>query len=358
MLTNIRLGSSPTDTIVPQIIPSSILVLQTSLPLFEGFSSINRYRASSENESASVNELNWTHFKMEMDVSLAFYKAIASKTLKEVAEKNLTVLQNHLKEVQLFKKSGMATNYDVLRVEVQVSNAQTDFLNAVDNVAINEQNLLEIMGANKGEIQLTGTLPILEKQLPDLNNIDFHKRSDIQAMKNRTNTLEYADFAQDAFWVPRLSLVGQYQYYNNLTDSLTDSEKYRSAYQIGFQLNWNIFDGMVSFSKSKETTEQFIQAEKTLRIMELKAEKDFDIGKRKYNYFISFYKARINDIAKSQESVRLAREGRRVGARTNTDLLDAESDLYKSEAGAINAQIGALEALINLQLSIGQKIIL
>ena len=64
----------------------------------------------------------------------------------------------------------------------------------------------------------------------------------------------------------------------------------------------------------------------------------------------------MGDITKSKESVRLAKEGRRVGTRSNTDLLDAESDLYKSEAGAISAQIGAMEALINLELSVGHKI--
>ena len=45
-----------------------------------------------------------------------------------------------------------------------------------------------------------------------------------------------------------------------------------------------------------------------------------------------------------------------MGARTNTELLDAESDLYKSQAGAINAQVGAIEALINLETSLGKKI--
>jgi outer membrane protein TolC len=126
---------------------------------------------------------------------------------------------------------------------------------------------------------------------------------------------------------------------------------------VGLQLSWNIFDGMSSFSRSKQSTEQYIQSEKAYRITELKAEKDLEIGKRKYHFYINQFSARNNDISKSKESVRLAREGRRVGARTNTDLLDAEADLYKSQAGAINAQIGAVEALINLQIATGKKII-
>jgi outer membrane protein TolC len=61
-------------------------------------------------------------------------------------------------------------------------------------------------------------------------------------------------------------------------------------------------------------------------------------------------------VQKSTESVRLAREGHRVGARTNTDLLDAEAELFRAQAGVVNSQVGAIEALINLELTVGKKI--
>ena len=355
-LTNLKFNGA--DTVIPQVIPTSQLSLTTGIPLFEGFSSINRYHSALESNTAAENELSWIILKTEMDVTLAFYKALASKILKDVALQNLNVLQDHLKEVKLFKQSGMATNYDILRVEVQVSNAETDLLNAIDNIANNEQNLLELIGLDKSDLNITGTLPILdEATLKGLSDSDIYKRADIKALHNRLTALGFQEKAQDSYWIPRLSFIGQYQYYNNLNTSFTDNDKYRSAYQVGLQLNWNIFDGMMSFSHAKQTTEQFIQTEKNYRIAELKAQKDFEIAKRRYNYFINLYHARNNDISKSKESVRLAREGRRVGARTNTDLLDAEADLYKSQAGAVNAQLGAVEALINLETSIGQKII-
>lgn len=356
-LTNVKIGNAPTESIVPQIIPNSQLTLTGTYPLFEGFSSVNRFQAASESFNAATNEERWNSFKTEMDVTLLYYKALASKTLKDVAAQNLKALQDHLKDVKLFKQSGMVTNYDVLRVEVQVSNAESDLLNAEDNIAISEQNLLEALGRETGPVEITGDLPVLDETLlKNLTNADVHNRNDIVALKEKVNALSYADKAQDSFWVPRIAAFGQYQYYNNLNDSLTDTDKYRSAYQVGLQLSWNLFDAGVSFARSKQTTEQFVQAEKAYRMTELKAQKDLEIWKRKYNYYASLYKARTNDIAKSKESVRLAREGQRVGSRTNTDLLDAEADLYKSQAGAVNAQLGYIEALINLQTAIGQKV--
>ncbi|MBC7429322.1 MAG: TolC family protein [Bacteriovorax sp.] len=357
-LFNVNLGAG--ESVVPQIIPNGQFELRTSYPLFEGFSSMNRYSAGRERYSAAENEQKWNEFKTEMDVTLAYYKTLASVILKEVAAQNLKVLQDHLKDVKLFKASGISTNYDVMRVEVQVSNAQTDLLNAEDNINISQQNLLELLGKDTGTgnvVEVTGTLPVLDESIVrNFEKNDIHDRLDIVALKQRVNAIGYSDKADGAFWVPRLSAFGAWQYYNNLNDSLTDRDKYRTAYQIGLQLTWNIFDAGVSFAKSKQSTEQTVQAEKTYRITELKAQKELAIWKRKYNYYASLYKARNADIARSTESMRLAREGQRVGARTNTELLDAEADLYKSQAGTVNAQLGAIEALINLQISIGQKI--
>ena len=354
-LTNINFGGTP--SIVPQIIPATQLNLTATYPIFEGFSSWNKLRSSMEAESSAEKELEWTKLKVELDVTLAFYKALASRKLQEISQRNYNVLLDHLKEVQLYKKTGMATNYDVLRVEVQVSNAQTELMNATDNIALSDQALLEIMGQDKIDLKIEGEFPeFTNSKLIKVESADIKTRSDLEALKLKIDSLSFSRTAQNSFWMPRVAFFSQYQHYNNLNDSWFEASKFRDAYQVGIAVTWNLFDGMVSISKANQTNEQFIQLEKSYRMAELKAQKEFDLWKRKYNYFLNFYKARMSDILKSKESVRLAREGRRVGARSNTDLLDAESDLYKSEAGAINAQIGAMEALINLELSVGQKI--
>ncbi|MNL51499.1 Outer membrane efflux protein [compost metagenome] len=114
---------------------------------------------------------------------------------------------------------------------------------------------------------------------------------------------------------------------------------------------------MTSIARSKQSIEQRFQTEKTLYQAELKAKRDYDVWKRKFLYYCSVYEARLGDVSKSQESVRLARQGQKAGSRTNTDVLDAEAELYRAKAGAVNAQMGAIEALANLELSTGQPLV-
>ena len=155
--------------------------------------------------------------------------------------------------------------------------------------------------------------------------------------------------------MPKVTLAGTYQQYNNRTDDVI-GDGYRSAYSAAVNLNWNIFDAGVSYARDRQAVEQKVQAEKSLILARQKSVNDFEFYRRRYLYYASVYQARVGDVGKSTESVRLAKEGRRVGSRTNTDLLDAEAELFRARAGLVNAQIGAIEALINLEVATGQTL--
>jgi outer membrane protein TolC len=83
---------------------------------------------------------------------------------------------------------------------------------------------------------------------------------------------------------------------------------------------------------------------------------DLEFWRRKFLYFVNLTQARTGDVGKSAESVRLARAGLKEGTRTTSDLLDAESELFRARAGAINAQVGSIESLLNLEVALGKSL--
>jgi outer membrane protein TolC len=355
-LTDVTLGAAP--VVVPQIIPSTTYNLSARLPIFDGFANVNRYKAASGQESAAELELDWARFQLEREVVLQYYRAIGARQLEEVAKQNLRTLEDHLKDVNLFKKAGVSTNYDVLRVEVQVSEARSAVLDAADNVAIALNRLGEALGHEGEDRELAGSLPVLPASLVSkLARPDPAGRSDLAALGERTQATSRLESAAAAYIVPKLNLFGDYQRYNNRDNALLWSKAgFRDAYQVGISLSWNLFDGMASFARSKQSVEQSFQAEKNLELASLKSHRDFDLWRRKFLYSASVYASRVDDVEKATEAIRLARAGRKVGARTNTELLDAEADLFRSRAGLVNAQLGAIEALLNLELASGQDL--
>jgi outer membrane protein TolC len=355
MLINTDFGGNP--VVFPSIIPTTNYTLTAQLPLFDGFASTNRYQAGSRQASAAVKDLNWTEFSASREVILLYYKALAAESLKEVAYQNMETLKDHQKDIMALKKVGISTRYDVLRTDTQVSEAESEIFNAEDNLELAKFRLGEALGKEKEERPLEGGLPVPDPEvLKKLKGLELNDRPDIQSLEDRVKAMEYRDKASGRYWVPRLSLFGQYQYYNNINDRFNDYDYFRNAYEVGFNLSWNLFDGMSSISRSQASEEELKQMQIGLHVSQLKASQDFEYWKRKFLYFCTVYKSRNADIARSNEAMRLAREGRKVGARTTADILDAELDLFRARAGLVNSQIGAIEALIRLELASGQKL--
>ena len=144
LLTDVNLGSG--EKSIPAIIPTTQYNLIAQFPIFNGLRGTYQSLAGKSNEEASSKELQWTQFLVEREVRLQFYRALASKQLQEVAEVNLKTLKDHLSNVEKFKSAGISTNYDLLRVEVQVSEAQSEAFNAKDNAEISKNRLGELLG--------------------------------------------------------------------------------------------------------------------------------------------------------------------------------------------------------------------
>lgn len=350
---NVNFNGAP--VVIPNIVPWSQFNLMAELPIFDGFASTNRFQAAQKLADAGQEKFEWEKFRTKMSVTLSFYQALASQLLKEVALQNLKALEDHKREAVLFKKSGIATNYDVLRVEVQASNAATDLADAEDEIVIARERLAEILGHENETRELSGSLPVPDEKLLTSEPKTAVDRSDLKALRLESMARDDEESASNRFWVPELSLFSNYIFYNNLTPGFNDWSSYRNARQVGIMMTWNLFDGLASYSRSKQAVEKRVQSEKALRMGELAALKDLSVWTRRYKSQCRIYKARMEDIKRSEESVRLARAGRKVGARTESELLDAQVDLYRSRAGAVRAQLAAVEALINLQLAEGMK---
>ena len=154
------------------------------------------------------------------------------------------------------------------------------------------------------------------------------------------------------FWIPKIGLGAQYIFYNNLSDSMSDYDRYRKAWSAGFFLTWDLFNPR-AFAQSKEEKFKAIQAEKGLQQANLQAPVDFAFWKKRYLYSATLFQAKQIDLNRATDTVRLAEAGFKAGVRTTTEVLDAELDLFKARAGIVTSQMNCLEAKIKIELSQG-----
>jgi outer membrane protein TolC len=357
-VTQVNLGAGALA--FPGFYPNTQFSLEVKIPVFDGFANINEHEGSSLIERATEKELARAEFQLRKDIQLAFYQALAAAQLDAVAEENVLIMTDHLSDVKIRKRGGVATKYDALRVEVQLNEARADAIDAKDNVVLTRRKLIALLGEQNDDRVLKGELPIPEiSKVGSLQFSDVPKtREDLEALNLRSQAAEKFRNAQDSWYMPRISVGGSYFIYNQqiFNNTVTDTGNYQNAYNAGIFLNWNLFDGGVAIAKSYEASYQQVEVEKVAEAAKVQVPYDFEYWKRRYLSNSDHYLSKKLDVTRSEESVRLAKEEEKAGTRTSTETLDAELDLFRSKAGAVTAQVNAAEAQIHLELVLGRSI--
>ena len=358
-LLDVNFGGGPVT--FPAVYPKTLLGLDVSWNLFDGGQTYHSYKGALKGQEAADFEYTRAELQLETEIESRFYQVIAARQLQIVADQNLKTLEDHLEKSKARLKQGQTTKFDLLRVQVQLEEAVPEKASADDNTAIARIALSQVMGAGPGAGTgedpriVVGDLPVPdEATLSKVKTINPEDRADYQALIKLSEAAEDAHSASMGTWFPRVTLIGQEQLYNSQDFSF--SSPFRNAYSVGVAASWNIFDGGASIARQKESYFAQVQAENLVRAAALRAPVDFELWRRKYLYNTSLYRARKRSLESAEESVRLAQLGYGAGTRTNTDILDAELDLFRARAGVVRAQLDAAEALINLELAIGKKI--
>ncbi len=356
--TTINFGGSPTP--FAGFYPANEATLKASIPIFDGFSSMKMLSASALEKEAATAQLDFAQFQLRQEVRLAFFRALAASELQNVAQQNVTTLEDHLKQVDNQKKGGVATSYDLLRVQVQLSEARADAIDAEDNVIIARKKLTQLMGQEVDQRNLMGQLPVPETQkVKDLKwEATVKDRKDLQAMNYQAQAAAKEHDAASTWLVPSIYLGGQYGFYESqiVDSSVHNTGNYKNAYNVGVYMRWNLFDGGVSLAKAKEAAFRQVESERAVQSAQLQVPTDFEYWKRRFLSNSDHYTSKKFDIDRSKESVRLAKEEQRAGTRTSTETLDAELDLFRARAGVVNALLNSAEAKIRLEQALGREI--
>ncbi len=350
---------SPTS-VFESTYPKTSFGARAEINLFDGFKTTYSYSGSKSLVVAADFELAHTLMSTENTIRLKFVQALGAQVLASVAETNVKTLSDHLKRAQELYRLGEFTKVDVLKIQVQLEQAIPEKLAAADNVYLTRKALSEAMGVENDERPLLDTLPVPKVEVVknlDTNSSDLAKnRLDLKALEKRVEASDDLYKANRSIWMPKVNLVADYQYYNNRNYSFSETEKFRNSYALGVNFVWNLFDGGASFARLEGSYYQKLQQEQKARKLAMNSSNEIEFWKRRYINSAVLYSAKLRSVDASKESVRIYQNGLKAGTRTNSDLLDAELDLDRSEAGVIKAQIDAVEALLNLELAMGRRI--
>ncbi|MFO7445532.1 MAG: TolC family protein [Ignavibacteriaceae bacterium] len=346
--------------ISPVILDNYNVKLSLQQPLFTGFRLSSIKDAAESNHKAVSHEyqkeINETAFRIQN----AFWNYYKAEQIKQLIIENLDATAKHLEDTKNFLKNGLATNSDILKLQVLFSNTRLQLIDAENNVDIARSNLNKQLGLaleadtkiNPGIIDTSFT----KYQLDELIRQAQENRDDLKSVEYRVHAGEKGITAANAGWYPSVFLFGDF-YYSKPNQRIIPAEnKFRDTWDVGVSLQWDLWNWGYVSSQSVQAEEQKLQIETSLSQLKDAVELEVYQSFLTYNRSLDKIKVSVLNIEQAEDNYRTSKEKYDQQLATSTDLIDAEVSLLQAETNMTNSLVDFQLAKVKLLKAIGLKI--
>ena len=277
---------------------------------------------------AAIESSRASRLDLVNQINQAYYALLLAVASKEVVQKNYDIATFN---ADLFKKkfdAGTASEYDVLRSQVQVKNIEPELLQADIAVKQCKLQLVVLMGVDYNlDIEPNVTLAQMQQQMYGYAlgaGIDLSQNSDLRSLDIQGKMLDQTVTLRKFAWIPTLGASININWLSLSNGSPFKNQNFNPYSNVGLALNVPIFSG-----GSKDYALRQAQAQRN----ELRLQRDNLVSAlhMQTDLAIDNINRQARQIASSEESVRQAEKAYQImqksfeiGAATYLDLRDSE----------------------------------
>ena len=348
----------------PSITENYSLKLTLQQPLFTGFKLQKNLEMAELNASATREDLTKDQSDLVLNVITAYWSLYRTVKIEEVIQQSVEQMSEHLKDVKNLLQQGMATDADVMKVQVQCSDVKVKQIEAKNAIRLAEMALnsmirnslaTEIVPIDTPIISpnLTGTL--LDENLSRLQSLAMDRRPERKSMQFRRDMSSAGVAAAKSGWYPQIFLAANYDYARPNQRIIPPKDQWDGTWDAGVTFQWNIWDWYA-------TAHQTAQAEALLRqseagIVQLEDAVALDVAQQYYFAQTAREKVEVafGGMEQAKESYRMTSEKYKNGLTSNSELLDAETALLQAKLTHTQAVVDYALALARLKKAVGEN---
>ncbi|MCB0728237.1 MAG: TolC family protein [Ignavibacteriae bacterium] len=286
-----------------------------------------------------------------------YYKALQ---IKKTTDEIVLQTEQHIIDTRNFMINGLATNSDVLKLEVQNSNAKLQQLEAANNIELARVSFNKILGIpldSKTEIN-PGELNFITDNL-DLNALTkeaMENRDELKSLEYRIKASDENISAVKSGYYPYVSLYGNVYYQNPNLRIQPPVDEFNTTWDVGVSLSWDLWNWGNTSSQVRQAEETYKQGKITYD--QLKDNINLEVNQNYLNvvYLEERIKVSKKNIELAEDSYRVITEKYNVQLATSTEITDAETSLFQAKINYIAAVVDYKIALIKLNRSTGNKL--
>lgn len=356
--------------------------LDVSQPLFEvaafiGVGAAGRFRALQREVRRGTAQ------QVVSTVRQAYFAALLADEELRLTERSIERVRQTLSETQAMNRAGLASEYDVLRLDVQHANLAANLERAQNAATAAKRALLVEMGLDpNAPIALAGALSemnLVETSANDAANQELlhlagpavsadssydawwrtaaNERSDLRQLESMVLLEEARAAVERAEFFPKISLFTNYSVTaqeNGSPSFFGETAQQRTSTAIaGLRVELPVFTG---FSRSARVAQASAQAEQNeLRLEQARLRAEHEVRTLVDNVHEARRRAAVQRgaVAQARRGFAIAAAEYREGVGSQLQVTDAEVALRESEFNYAQAVFDYLTARARLDLAMG-----
>ena len=288
-----------------------------------------------------------------MNIKNAYWNLYKVIQMQKVIEDEIQTVKAHLIDVQNFYNQGLATQNDVLKIKVQLSQAELQKIDATNNVKLAMLNLNNVLGLPLDtKIKLADTVSVAETDIEN-KNIDylvdeaFKNRPELKAISLRIDASQKAITAAKGDWYPQLFVAGEYDYAQPNQRLIPAQNKFYGTWNVSLGLSYSLWNWGATLDKTEQAEANFEQAKDNSKL--LKDAITLDVNQSYLNLLKSKQKIMVakETVKQAEENYRITDDRFKQGLTLNSELLDAEVALTQAKTDYV-------QSLVDYELSVAK----
>ena len=285
----------------------------------------------------------------------SYYDVLLNQHLCRIIADAVRSAEAHLNDVKQKREGGVASDFDVLRAEVELSNFKADLIQNKNAINISKTQLLKVMGVSQdSDFALSDELGYapLKMTMEQAVEAAYHNRPDLfMRQLDIKYQKELLNIARSRYW-PTIS-----GFYDN-TFSKPDPHRsmdieWGHAWQTGVMVTLPLFDGLSREGEIIQQNARFRQSHIDLIEAEETALFELNRALLSIENTDEFVQSQQLNLTRAEEGSRLAEVGYREGINTQVEVIDAESALTRARALYYQAIYSHIIAKLDLQKAMG-----
>jgi len=287
----------------------------------------------------------------------AYYNLLLSQHLVDISTDAVRAAKVHLDDVEKKRAGGVASNFDVLRAQVELSNFEADLIRSKNAINLARANLIKTMGVSQdSDFVLSDEFAFapVKVAMEEAVKTAFTNRPDLYSKEYQIRQQrEQLQIARSRY-LPNVSAYFTNTWSNPSPVNFGSStNEWGRIWQAGVQGAWPIFDGFQREGNIMQQKARLKQAQISLVDTEETAVFELTQAILSVENAEEFVQSQQMNLTRATEGLRLAQVGYEQGVNTQVEVIDAQSALTTARVNYYQAIYQHVVAKLAVQRAMG-----